>query len=283
MQARRHYVTLAILAVLALGRFSTLYGSKPVPTETSLSTPTSFGWCSGWWCMIRGIVFANAAASGNALENARVELSQFSYCSPTSGQHTTPTGPDGTFEFDIYVHDTDQFKVRVELEGYESASQYFDGWDCLFCGCPPVEIVLQSSDAPMALDKRATPGGGLHNKDFLTYTLTLSGPGLSVQLWDTLPANVRYVSASLTSNITPPAVYSPTVRSVLWQGTLSTDTVALIHFQVTPGLTGTGSLSLALPIVNTAWMTNLETGRSISATVIANAVHVYLPLMSGHN
>jgi regulator of extracellular matrix RemA (YlzA/DUF370 family) len=46
-----------------------------------------------------------------------------------------------------------------------------------------------------------------------------------------------------------------------------------------PHITGTAPLSLAPPIVNTAWLTDTQYGRSISATVIVNARHVYLPLL----
>lgn len=52
-----------------------------------------------------------------------------------------------------------------------------------------------------------------------------------------------------------------------------------MRFQVTPGITGTGSLSLAQPIANTAWMTDTENGASVSATVIVNGWHTYLPLV----
>jgi uncharacterized repeat protein (TIGR01451 family) len=140
------------------------------------------------------------------------------------------------------------------------------------------------------LHKQATPLDDVQNGDTLTYTLTFSGSGQTVCLWDPLPSNVRYVTGSLTNTIgsisgtlaLPAAVYSPTVHAILWQGTLPTDTVEVIRFQVTPGITGTGSLSLSLPIVNTAWLTvtaGVESGRSISDKVIVNAYRTYLPLI----
>ena len=128
---------------------------------------------------------------------------------------------------------------------------------------------------PLSLDKQATPRDDLRNNDALTYTLTLYGPDLHVRLWDPLPPSVRYVSGTLAS----PAVYSPTAHAILWQGTLPTDTAKVISFQVTPGISGTGSLSTSLPIVNTAWLTATESGRSVSATVIVNGYYLYLPLM----
>jgi hypothetical protein len=129
-----------------------------------------------------------------------------------------------------------------------------------------------------ALTKQATPADGLRNGDKLTYTLELFGPGLNVHLWDPLPPAVRYVPGSITGPLTPTAVYSPTAHAVLWQGTLCADAAQIVRFQVTPGVTGTGSLSLARPIANTAWMTDTENGASVSATAIVNGRRTYLPL-----
>lgn len=115
--------------------------ASPKPTET----PDP---CTGWWCAVRGVVYADAIQSGNALAGASVTLGQFSYCSPTSGQHQTITGHDGTFEFgEVFFHDTDRIWIEVEAEGYEAAR-----WDsvdlyCLYCGCfgSPIEFVLRTA------------------------------------------------------------------------------------------------------------------------------------------
>ncbi len=131
---------------------------------------------------------------------------------------------------------------------------------------------------PLSLNKWATPSDNVRNKDLLTYTLTISAPGLSVRLWDLLPSTTRYVSGSITSTLTPPAIYSPTIRAVVWQGMLPLHTPQVIRFQVTQGITGSASLSLSLPTVNTAWLTDTESGDSVSATVIVNGWRVYLPL-----
>ncbi len=140
---------------------------------------------------------------------------------------------------------------------------------------------------PFTLRKQAVPGDNLRNNGILTYTLTLYGPDLHLRLQDPLPPSVRYVSGSLTDTTgsvsgtlaLPAAVYSPTAHAILWEGTLPTDTVEVIRFRVTPSITGMASLSLALPIVNTAWLTATESGRSVSATVIVNGYYVYLPVV----
>jgi hypothetical protein len=130
---------------------------------------------------------------------------------------------------------------------------------------------------PLFLDKRATPERGLRGNDTLTYTLTFSGPGLSARLWDPLPPSLHYVPGSLGGTVTPAAIYSPTAHAITWQGTLPTDTASLLRFQVTPGVSGTGSLSLLLPIANTAWLTDMQNGRGVSATAIVNGQRIYLP------
>jgi hypothetical protein len=142
---------------------------------------------------------------------------------------------------------------------------------------------LQIAQVCVSLSKQATPNRDLRNNEVLTYTLVLAGSGKGLRLWDPLPEYVHYISDSLTGTVTPLVVYSPTARAVAWQGDLLADTVQTISFQVTPGITGSGSLSLSLPIVNTAWLTDTKTGESVSATVIVNGLRVYLPLVVRSN
>ncbi len=142
---------------------------------------------------------------------------------------------------------------------------------------------LQIAQASVSLSKQAKPNRDLRNNEVLTYTLVLAGFGEDLRLWDPLPEQVHYISDSLTGTVMPLAAYSPTARSVVWQGDLLTNSVQTISFQVTPGITGSGSLSLSLPIVNTAWLTDTKTGESISATVIVNGLQGYLPLIVRSN
>lgn len=107
---------------------------EPMP-----ATPTS---CTGWQCTLTGVVYVEAASPGNELAGITVKLLHTSNCSPTRGQHETITGPDGGFAFGVYLHDTDSFRIEVEREGYEAFNQLLGGFDCLYCSCPPVEIVL---------------------------------------------------------------------------------------------------------------------------------------------
>lgn len=149
-----------------------------------------------------------------------------------------------------------------------------DGWPHVAYGSGHDDLRYAQLLPPL-LDKRATPGDGLHNNDVLTYTLVLSGSAVSVQLWDPLPENVDYITDSVTS----PAIYSPTVRAVVWQGTLPTDTVQTIHFQVTPNSSEIGENALSPPIVNTAWLTDTAHGKSVSAMIIVNGRKGFLPLV----
>jgi len=114
-----------------------------IPIEVPTSDPSLT--CPGWSCTLTGGVVQGEAEAGNAIEDAEILLSQFSYCSPTSGQQVTLTDSDGKFAFEVYLHDTDSLTVRVELEGYQTAEESLSGFDCLSCGCGPIELVLTPS------------------------------------------------------------------------------------------------------------------------------------------
>jgi uncharacterized repeat protein (TIGR01451 family) len=127
----------------------------------------------------------------------------------------------------------------------------------------------------LVLTKDASPKKVLAAGDALTYTLAFSGPGgQTVQLWDPLPEDVEYVPGS----VTPSAFYNPTIRAIVWQGTLPTTTVQTISFQVT--LTSTIDISTTAPaIVNTAWLTDTEYNKEVKAIAIVNGWHSFLPLI----
>jgi hypothetical protein len=114
--------------------------NTPAPSDIPMpATPSS---CTGWQCTLKGVVYADAPSPGNELAGITVALLHTSNCSPTRGQYETITDPDGEFEFGVFLHDTDSFRIEVEQEGYEVFRQLTGGFDCLFCSCPPFEIVL---------------------------------------------------------------------------------------------------------------------------------------------
>ena len=122
--------------------------TPPQPNDTPIQTsspPTlTPDPCTGWDCTIMGVVYEGEVGSGHEVSGAVVKLIQTSYCSPTKGEYEVVTGADGTFEFEVFLHDTDGFRFEVELDGYEPVSHFFVGFDCLYCSCPPVEIVLET-------------------------------------------------------------------------------------------------------------------------------------------
>jgi hypothetical protein len=134
---------LATNAAIEAAIIGTATAQARQPTGTPTPDP-----CTGWWCTVSGAVYVDTIRSGNQLEGASVKLGQFSYCSPTSGEYQTATGPDGTFEFgQVFFHDTDRIWIEIESEGYESTR-----WDsvdsyCLYCNCfgSPIEIVLHTA------------------------------------------------------------------------------------------------------------------------------------------
>mgnify|MGYP001108072232 FL=1 len=116
----------------------------PIETPALLLDPTHefMQRCTGWICSLEGVVYANEATPGNELAGVTVLLQQVSWCSPTSGEHETVTDSDGRFGFEVYLHDTDTFWIEIALEGYQPLRQAMGGFDCLFCGCDPMEILL---------------------------------------------------------------------------------------------------------------------------------------------
>ena len=117
----------------------------PTVTHTPTTSPPTFtpDFCIGWHCTITGVVYAETASPGSELAGVLVELNQYSNCSPTRGEQETITDEGGNFAFEVFLHDTDGFNFKVELEGYEPAKTSFGGFDCVFCACQPVEILLQ--------------------------------------------------------------------------------------------------------------------------------------------
>lgn len=155
----RKCASILAACLLLIGRISTVdnladetqqLGESITTTETitpakpaASATPT---YCVGWNCEIEGVVYLGSADPGNELEGAQVKLSQISWCSPTAGEQETQSGPNGIFAFEIYIHDTDSINMQVDLEGYQMEKVKFGGFDCLFCSCPLVEIVLEAAE-----------------------------------------------------------------------------------------------------------------------------------------
>lgn len=192
-------------------------------------------------------------------------------------QGTLPTGTTQVVRFQVTPHVTGTGLVPVPITNTAWLTDTDSGW--VVSSTAGVDVL----PPPFYLGKRATPTDGLRNDGTLTYTLAVSGCGLTLRLWDPLSPLVRYVSGSITDTFgtlaLSAAIYSPTAHAVVWQGTLPTDTLHMVQFQATRGITGPGSLDLSLPIANTAWLTDTDSGWSISAMAIVNGKHIYLPLV----
>lgn len=118
----------------------------PTGTITFAKLTASPTFCVGWYCEIDGVVYLGSVDSGNELEGVQVKLSQISWCSPTAGEQETQSGPNGIFTFEVYIHDTDSINMQVDFEGYQPEKVNLGGFDCLYCSCPPVEIVLEATE-----------------------------------------------------------------------------------------------------------------------------------------
>ncbi len=155
-----------------------------------------------------------------------------------------------------------------------STSLALDSLDRPHIGYSGLQYALRTS----FLDKHVVSSSHLYPSDTFTYTLILFNPGTNVYLWDPLPEDAHFVHGSITSTLVPPAVYSPTVHAIVWEGTLLTDTAQTVSFHVTPDITVTKALSSPLPIVNTAWLTNTENGKTLTATATIDVLPIPLSL-----
>ena len=79
------------------------------------------------WFKVKGAVYADNIASGHELAGAVVN------CSPANRPKTgscspfeVTTGDDGSFSFDVFVHDTTPFYLSVQKPGYKSMEQRVD-------------------------------------------------------------------------------------------------------------------------------------------------------------
>jgi hypothetical protein len=98
--------------------------------------------CTGWECELSGVVYYEEALPGQEAERIDVTLEQVSHCSPTRGEQQTVTSKQGEFTFQVFLHDTDSFWFEINLEGYQPVRASLGGFDCLYCACQPLEIIL---------------------------------------------------------------------------------------------------------------------------------------------
>jgi hypothetical protein len=99
--------------------------------------------CSGWSCEITGTLYKGSNESGKEIGNQEISLSQFSYCSPTSGEKIANSGPDGEFSFEVFLHDTDILTFGVDAEGINPVEIQVKAMDCLYCSCSPLDLVVE--------------------------------------------------------------------------------------------------------------------------------------------
>lgn len=132
MKSKPGLITLLMLTVILISACSV----EPIPAT---ATPDP---CTGWTCTIEGIIYQDAAASGNELAGVEVDFEQISNCSLTKGAYQLKTDQEGRFSVEVFLHDTDSFVIEVNEGGYQAERVLFGGFDCLYCSCPPTEMVL---------------------------------------------------------------------------------------------------------------------------------------------
>ena len=115
-------------------------------TDTKVEATITPTLCSGWQCTLEGVVYPGSATPGKEMSGIQVSLKQVSNCSPTAGDQQALTDENGRFSFDVYLHDTDSFVFEVSEASYQLARQKIGGFDCLYCSCSPIEIILQPEE-----------------------------------------------------------------------------------------------------------------------------------------
>ena len=116
--------------------------ATPVPASVN-QTPSPFPTsCTGWTCEISGVVSTGESQPSDVFTSQVVKLHQISWCSPTAGEQETQINPDGTFSFEIYLHDTDTLNLSVDIPGYLTEKAQIGGFDCLSCSCSPIELSI---------------------------------------------------------------------------------------------------------------------------------------------
>lgn len=178
--------------------------------------------------------------------------------------------------------DGDEWQTEIIAEmtlgnGETSVASSDDGYlhVSYYSAFPEIDIWYARTLPLLNLDKNVSSINNVQVGDTLTYTLTLTGSGVTVELYDSLPDHVNYMTGTLTY----PAIYSPTIHAVMWQGILS-DTAQVFQYQVMPTTGQAGDPTLSIPIVNTAWLTDTEYARAAYDLVIVNGWRSYLPLVT---
>jgi hypothetical protein len=132
---------------------------------------------------------------------------------------------------------------------------------------------------PLLVEKRAEPRESVEPGATVTYTLKVSGPGLSVRVFDPLPDLVEYVPGSISSAGAPGAAYDPSLRAITWQGELD-DSAATIRFRVKLAGLEPGSGVPSPVVVNTVWVFEDRTGARAEASASFNDWSIFLPVVS---
>lgn len=105
----------------------------------------------------------------------------------------------------------------------------------------------------------------------ITYTIAISGQPVTLGLTDTLPAGLDYVPGTLTA--TQGVIDESSAPTLHWSGLLSPTPVVTITYAATVITTSPQALA------NTAWLATGGETISSTATIIANGLPLYLPVI----
>ena len=73
--------------------------------------------CTGWDCQINGTIYKRTQNQQDRASDIRVLLDHVSWCSPSPRNQEVITNKEGEFSFNLYIHDTDTIRIKVEEIG----------------------------------------------------------------------------------------------------------------------------------------------------------------------
>jgi hypothetical protein len=130
-----------------------------------------------------------------------------------------------------------------------------------------------ASAAPQ--DRKLANRGGAAQNQIVSYAINVVGTGSAIAVADALPAALTFVpgSLSIAPASLPAPSYSAGTTTVAWSGTLPNTQTAVIQFQASV------NTSQRLAIINSATVSSNSIVHTVTATVVANGLHGWLPML----
>jgi hypothetical protein len=123
-------------------------------------------------------------------------------------------------------------------------------------------------------DRKSVTPGGVGQGGQAAYTIQVVGDGAAATLTDPLPADLSLASGPATTpDSVPAATYDSATRTIAWAGSPAEAVIVKISYTVTVERATTGL------IANTATVTHAGAPNQLTAVLVANPLHSFLPAL----